>query len=146
MQTILYAATSYGYCVQVIDGGEIVYEYTAGNHQRESQTFVDPRSPNAVRPSQLKRWAKQTADQIAEERGVPLQQSRIRPRPRSPIGCNSMLMTTRKAVHSQRRLHPDEGWERGQGFRPRRLHAAAGRWRVLSYGEVYHRRGMAERR
>lgn len=31
MQVVIYAATRYGYCVQVIDGGDIVYEYTAGN-------------------------------------------------------------------------------------------------------------------
>ena len=71
MQSVIYAAIGCGYCVQVIDGGEVVYEYTAGNHQRESQTFVDPSSPNAVKLRQLKRWAKQTADQIAEERGIP---------------------------------------------------------------------------
>lgn len=43
MKGVIYAATRYGYCVQVIDGGEVVYDYTAGNHQRESQTAVDPR-------------------------------------------------------------------------------------------------------
>jgi hypothetical protein len=32
---------------------------------------VDPRSPNAVRLSQLKRWAKQTAGEVANERGIP---------------------------------------------------------------------------
>ena len=42
MQNVIYAATGYGYCVQVIDGGEVVYEYSAGNHQQESQAFVDP--------------------------------------------------------------------------------------------------------
>ena len=71
MRSVIYAATDCGYCVQVIDGGEIVHEYTAGNHQRESQTFVDRRSPQAVRLSQLKRWAKQTAREIAKERGIP---------------------------------------------------------------------------
>ena len=74
MSSVIYAATRCSYCVQVIDGGEIVYEYTAGNHERESQTFVDPRSPNAVNLRQLKRWARQTADQIAEERGIPANQ------------------------------------------------------------------------
>ena len=74
MRSVIYAAIRCGYCVHVIDGGEIVYEYTAGNHQRESQTSVDPRSPNAVNLRQLKRWARQTADQIAEERGIPANQ------------------------------------------------------------------------
>jgi hypothetical protein len=71
MKTISYAATRFGYCVQAIDGGQIVHEYTAGNHQGESQTFVDPRSPNAVGLSQLRRWARQTAGEIAQERGIP---------------------------------------------------------------------------
>lgn len=71
MQNVIYAATGYGYCVQVVDGGEIIHEYTAGNHQQESQTLVDPRSPQAVRLSQLKRWAKQTANEIAKERRIP---------------------------------------------------------------------------
>lgn len=71
MQSVIYAATSHGYCVQVIDGGEVVYEYRAGNHQRESQTHVDPRSSNAVKLRQLKRWAKQTAGEVAKQRGIP---------------------------------------------------------------------------
>ena len=71
MQNVIYAATGYGYSVQVIDGGEVVYEYMAGNHQRESQAFVDARSPQAVRLSQLQRWAKQTAGEIANERRIP---------------------------------------------------------------------------
>jgi hypothetical protein len=70
MKTISYAATDQGYCVQVIDGGQILYEYTAGNHQKESQTFVDPSSPNAVTLRQLKRWAKQTAGEIATEHEI----------------------------------------------------------------------------
>ncbi len=70
MQTVIYAATRYGYCVQVNDGGEIVYEYSAGNCQQESQTVVAPSSRNAVSLRQLKRWAKQTAGEIAKERGI----------------------------------------------------------------------------
>ena len=71
MHNIIYAATQFGYSVQTINGGEVVYEYTAGNCQMESQTFVDPRSPNAVKLAQLKRWAKQTANEIAKERRIP---------------------------------------------------------------------------
>jgi hypothetical protein len=73
MPNVIYAATRCGYRVQVIDGGDIVYEYAAGNHQTESQTFVAPRSPNAVKLQQLKRWAKQTACEIAHARGIPAQ-------------------------------------------------------------------------
>jgi hypothetical protein len=71
MKNVIYAATDRGYCVQVLDGGQTIYEYTAGNHQSESQTFVDPRSRNAVRLRQLKRWAKQTAGEIATEHEIP---------------------------------------------------------------------------
>ena len=71
MRNVIYAATGYGYCVQVIDGGEVAYEYTAGNHQGESQTVVNPRSRNAVRLRQLERWAEQTAGEVANERGIP---------------------------------------------------------------------------
>ena len=57
--------------MQVVDGNGIDYEYTAGNHQWESQTVTSPRSRNSVKLSQLRRWAKQTAGEIAEKRGVP---------------------------------------------------------------------------
>jgi hypothetical protein len=72
MQTVIYAATVFGYCVQVIDSGKIVHEYTAGNCWNESQTVIDPKSPGAAKLSQIKRWAKQTARDIAKERGIPL--------------------------------------------------------------------------
>jgi hypothetical protein len=74
MQTISYAATRWGYSVQVVDQSRIVYEYSAGNHQNESTAVVNPRSPNAVKLRQLKRWARQTAGQIARERGIPPKQ------------------------------------------------------------------------
>ena len=74
MKSVIYAATRHGYSVQAIDGEEIVYEYTAGNCQTESQAVLNPDSPGAISRSQLRRWAKQTADQIAEERGIPANQ------------------------------------------------------------------------
>jgi hypothetical protein len=58
----------------VIDDGTVIYEYTAGNCQIESKAVIDPGSPVAVSRSQLRRWAKETADQIAEERGIPTNQ------------------------------------------------------------------------
>jgi hypothetical protein len=72
MRTIIYADTDQGYGVQVIDDGNIAYEYTAGNCQTESQTVLAPGSPGAVSRSQLRRWAKETADQIANEWRIPL--------------------------------------------------------------------------
>ena len=71
MQTVIYAATRYGYAVQVVDGGDIAYEYTAGNHQLESQAVTAPRSHHSVTLPQLRRWAKQTAGEIAPERHIP---------------------------------------------------------------------------
>ena len=67
MQTISYAATSYGYCVQLIDNGEVVSEYAAGNCLTESQAVIAPGSPGAVSRSQLRRWARQTAEEVADE-------------------------------------------------------------------------------
>ena len=70
MEFVIYAATRYGYCVQVVDGDGVAYEYTAGNHALDSQATTDPRSPHAVGLPQLRRWAKQTAGEIARERGI----------------------------------------------------------------------------
>lgn len=74
MQSVSYAANRYGYCVQVIDGGQVVYEYAAGNCWKESTTVIDPASPHAVRRYKLRFWAKQTAGQVAKERGIPPKQ------------------------------------------------------------------------
>ena len=71
MQHVIYAATKLGYAVQVVDRGGIVYEYNAGNCGLESQVVVAPHSPNAVNLRQLRRWAKQTAGEIAQARGIP---------------------------------------------------------------------------
>ena len=70
MRNVIFAATKFGYCVQVIDQGQIVHEYTAGNCWNESQAIIDPKSPGAAKLSQIKRWAKQTAGDIAKERGI----------------------------------------------------------------------------
>jgi hypothetical protein len=71
MQNVIYAATRCGYAVQVFDGSEVSYEYSAGNHQFDSQATTEPGSPKAVRLPQLRRWAKQTAGEIAKAQGIP---------------------------------------------------------------------------
>ena len=71
MRNIIYAATRFGYIVQVLDAGEIAYEYSAGNCSQESQTFIEPGSLNAVSRRQLNIWAKQTAGEIAQAQGIP---------------------------------------------------------------------------
>jgi hypothetical protein len=67
MRTVSYAATRYGYYVQIMEGNRPIFEYTAGNSQHDSQAFIAPGSPGAVSRSQLRRWAKQTAEEMAEE-------------------------------------------------------------------------------
>ncbi len=74
MQSVIYAATRYGYRVQVLDGGQVVYDYTAGNCWKESSAIIDPKSCHAVRRYKLRCWAKQTAGQIAKERNIPPKQ------------------------------------------------------------------------
>lgn len=74
MRTVQYAATRYGYCVQIVQDGEIVLGYSAGNCLLESQTVVAPRSRNAISLCQLKRWARETADGIARKQRI----SRVR--------------------------------------------------------------------
>ena len=75
----------------LVDGeftyGEVVYEYVAGNCQKESTAIIDPSSTNAVKLSQLRRWAKQTADQIAEKRGIPTNQIEYDPDLETPLGA-----------------------------------------------------------
>ena len=79
MNSVIYAATRHGYSVQVIDDGNVVYEYTAGNCPTESQTVLAPDSPGAVSRSQLRRWAKEMADQIANEWRIPLNRVEYNP-------------------------------------------------------------------
>jgi hypothetical protein len=74
MQSVIYAATRYGYCVKVLDGGQVIHECSAGNCWKESPTVIDPTSPHAIRPYRLRAWAKSTAGQIAKERGIPPKQ------------------------------------------------------------------------
>lgn len=71
LRSISYAASVYGYVVQVLEAGEIKDEYHAGNHAKESQTYVAPGSPNAESLRTLKSQAKRTALEMAEEWGIP---------------------------------------------------------------------------
>jgi hypothetical protein len=70
-RNIVYAATRFGYIVQVLDAGEVVYEYSAGNCWQESQTFIEPGTLNSVPRRQLNAWAKQIAGEIARAEGIP---------------------------------------------------------------------------
>jgi len=66
---IIYGASAYGYTVRHIVGTETVNEYSAGNSQRCSQTYLVP-SDTTVPESQLLAWAKQSAEEQAKEWGV----------------------------------------------------------------------------
>ena len=70
MKTISYASNQWGYFVQVCDDGKIIEEYHAGNHQRDSQLTVPLNSPNVVKPAKLLQMARQTAKEMAVERGI----------------------------------------------------------------------------
>ena len=71
MNSIGYAANKWGYVVQICDDGQVVEEYHAGNHQRDSQLVVSPDSPNAELPPMLHQFARQTALKMAEELYIP---------------------------------------------------------------------------
>ena len=69
MTHVIYAWNSRGYVVQVLKGDQVIEEYTAGNHLKESQSWVDPQSDNAAIPRIVKRWAEQTAKDYAKKYG-----------------------------------------------------------------------------
>ena len=70
MKHVLYAATERGYAVLVLNGDNIVERYDAGNHVRDSQTYVDPGSNNALTEADLLAFAKRTANETAAKHGT----------------------------------------------------------------------------
>jgi hypothetical protein len=69
MAHVLYAATPQGYAVHVIEGGEVVETYAAGNSRHCSQTYCEPGGPHAIPAAQLRDAAEITAREIAAEYG-----------------------------------------------------------------------------
>jgi hypothetical protein len=67
MTHILYAANEHGYSVLVMNGGSIESRHDFGNHVKESTTFVDPTSDNALPVETIHKFAKSTADQMAKD-------------------------------------------------------------------------------
>jgi hypothetical protein len=101
MKSVIYAATRHGYSVQAIDGGMVVYQYTAGNCQTESQAVLNPDSPGAVSRSQLRRWAKTTADQIANEWRIPLNRVEYDPDLEAQLEqCETTRKSLDHAIHT----------------------------------------------
>jgi hypothetical protein len=94
MNAVAFAATKYGYVVQVIDNG-IVCEYAAGNCRTESQTVINPNSSGVVSRSQLRRWAEQTAKETADEWQIPVRQIEYDPDLEAQLELSD---TTRKSL------------------------------------------------
>lgn len=65
-KVVLWAATPFGYGVQLIEGGKIIDEYTAGNSPFDSTERLWPAHPDAVEPDELRRMAEQTAREMAD--------------------------------------------------------------------------------
>ena len=65
-----WAATRNGYAVQTCVDGEVVDEYSGGNNPYDSIQRLHPDDPD-VPLRTLKRYAKQTALETADDLGVP---------------------------------------------------------------------------
>jgi predicted RNA-binding protein YlxR (DUF448 family) len=68
-----YSVQRDGYSVRVYDPeSREVETYDAGNHRGDSQVWIDPDSPDALDAETLKRFARQTAEEMAGEYGINL--------------------------------------------------------------------------
>ena len=90
----LYRATKYGYTVWARhDSGKPMNTYKAGNYTLESSTVVSPKAQFAVPEQTLRKWAKQTALEMAHEhRTDPSRVIELRPHETIAHAC----MRTRK--------------------------------------------------
>lgn len=68
--TVVWNADASGYRVAILRGAEIVEEYAAGNNPHDSMQPASPGYPT-VPQSTLRKWARQTALEMAEEAGIP---------------------------------------------------------------------------
>jgi len=73
---VVYDASPNGYTVFIMAGGEIVDEYNAGNHPQDSMASLPSNDPTAVPFEGILEAARRTAEEMAEEHGVPGQVSR----------------------------------------------------------------------
>lgn len=70
-ETVGYTVTDYGYNVNVYDAdGQPVEQYSAGNHAGDSQVYVERGDPSRLPKHTLRRFAKQTAGEMAESHGL----------------------------------------------------------------------------
>ena len=68
---VAWAATRRGYTVQTHVDGEVTDEYNGGNNPHDSIVRLHPDDPDAIPLRTLKRYARQTALETADELGVP---------------------------------------------------------------------------
>lgn len=68
-----YTVHAYGYDVRVYDpDSHVVEEYNAGNNRLDSQGYVEPGNPDRLPKGTLRRFARQTAQEMASEYGINL--------------------------------------------------------------------------
>lgn len=68
-----FAVHEMGYDVRVYDPeSNVVEEYNAGNHDGDSQAYVPRGDPSRLPKQTLRRFARQTAQEMAAEHGINL--------------------------------------------------------------------------
>lgn len=69
-KVVVWGATERRYEVYVIEDGETVEEYSAGNHVGSSQDYTTPGSHYALSLSKMREYAASTAREMADEHGA----------------------------------------------------------------------------
>lgn len=69
--TVSYSVHAVGYEVCISDDGDCVDQYSAGNSRFCSHTYVHPDDDQALSAETLARFARQTAGEMAQSRGIP---------------------------------------------------------------------------
>jgi hypothetical protein len=67
---IAWAADEDGYTVRLLEGTETLEEYNAGNNPLESSSWVNPATNQAESVETLRKFAEQTAIEMAIEAGL----------------------------------------------------------------------------
>jgi hypothetical protein len=71
-KAVTWYANKYGYQVEVLERGQIIHEYFAGNHPHDSEEVLEPSDPLAVPEQEIRQFAQSTAEQIADEFSIPV--------------------------------------------------------------------------
>jgi hypothetical protein len=70
MKHVIYGVCERGYKVQVLDSGNVVAEYSAGNSAADSQCYVEPGTKGSLNLAALRYAVLVTAVQMAQEHGI----------------------------------------------------------------------------